>query len=236
MFSGPGIRPIVIVGGALFAFIAGAVNMTGFLSAAHSAVSHMTGTATLLAKAARDQDPELGLRMGLILISFFAGAVISGAATGGVNLNFHRRYGVLIAVEGFVLLAAASLFHSARPLSAESCCAFACGIQNGMVTIVSGAIVRTTHLTGIVTDLGTHIGQILRGGPLHGSRFFLHFSILAGFATGAFATGIVYDDIGFDLLKWLAWALIAVGTGYFCIRQWVPRLLPGFTEPGHESS
>lgn len=224
MFSGPGIRPIVIVGGALFAFIAGTVNMTGFLSAAHSAVSHMTGTATLLAKAARDQDPELGLRMGLVLSAFFAGAVLSGTATGGVTLNFHRRYGVLIAIEGFVLLAAAVLFQSARPLLAESCCAFACGIQNGMVTIVSGAIVRTTHLTGIVTDLGTHIGQILRGGPLHGSRFVLHISILAGFVTGAFLTGIIYDDFGFDFLKWLACALIAAGTGYFCIRHRAARL------------
>jgi uncharacterized membrane protein YoaK (UPF0700 family) len=39
----------------------------------------------------------------------------------------------------------------------------ACGLQNAMVSTYSGAIIRTTHITGTVTDLGAMIGQYLRG-------------------------------------------------------------------------
>ena len=37
--------------------------------------------------------------------------------------------------------------------------AFACGLQNGLCTTFSGAVIRTTHVTGILTDIGLIIGQ-----------------------------------------------------------------------------
>lgn len=40
--------------------------------------------------------------------------------------------------------------------------AVACGMQNGMVTTWSGAVVRTTHFTGTITDTGLVIGHWLR--------------------------------------------------------------------------
>ena len=42
----------------------------------------------------------------------------------------------------------------------------ACGLQNALATTYSGAIVRTTHVTGIFTDLGIMLGAIFRGQTL----------------------------------------------------------------------
>jgi len=38
----------------------------------------------------------------------------------------------------------------------------ACGLQNGMATSYSGAVIRTTHVTGIATDVGLLLGRMLR--------------------------------------------------------------------------
>src|SRR3546814_11590466 len=86
------------------------------------------------------------------------GAFVAGAALGGLivqdsTLRLGRRYGVALSLESLMLLAAIPLFrhqHLAGPLLA----AMASGLQNAMATTYSGAIVRTTPLTGIFTDLG----------------------------------------------------------------------------------
>ena len=40
--------------------------------------------------------------------------------------------------------------------------AFACGLQNALATSYSGAVLRTTHMTGICTDIGLILGQACR--------------------------------------------------------------------------
>eukprot|EP01062_Namystynia_karyoxenos_P032410 TRINITY_DN238_c0_g1_i2.p1 TRINITY_DN238_c0_g1~~TRINITY_DN238_c0_g1_i2.p1 ORF type:complete len:619 (+),score=104.36 TRINITY_DN238_c0_g1_i2:100-1956(+) len=78
--------------------------------------------------------------------------------------------------------------------------ALAMGCQNGMGTTVSGAVVRTTHVTGVVTDLGLTVGQWLRhkwlrrGGSPDLWKLRLHGPILAAFVTGG-VLGAVADDL-----------------------------------------
>ena len=73
-----------------------------------------------------------------------------------------RRYGVALCVEGGLLLTACYLLNL-NSLYGQYCASAACGLQNAMITTFSGAVVRTTHMTGIVTDLGLMIGAKLRG-------------------------------------------------------------------------
>ncbi|MFO1077914.1 MAG: DUF1275 family protein, partial [Planctomycetota bacterium] len=40
---------------------------------------------------------------------------------------------------------------------------FAMGIQNAAITRISGGVVRTTHLTGVVTDLGLELSRLVTG-------------------------------------------------------------------------
>ena len=43
----------------------------------------------------------------------------------------------------------------------------ACGLQNSMVATYSGAVIRTTHLTGLTSDMGAAIGNWLAGRPVN---------------------------------------------------------------------
>lgn len=218
---------MAIFGGFFFACIAGAINMVVLLSTAHAAVSHLTGTISLLARAAITGD-ESGatLRLAVVLSGFLIGAILAGVVVGDGRLSFRRRYGVLSVIEGLLLLAAFYLFQTQRAVPAEGICALVCGLQNGMVTTVSGAIVRTTHLTGIITDIGTHIGRILRGERLDRVRMILHLSILGGFVSGAIGTVVAFPLAGYRILIAVSCALVLFGVTYFCVRQWVYAHLP----------
>ncbi|MCB1309304.1 MAG: DUF1275 domain-containing protein [Leptospiraceae bacterium] len=220
-------HPLIVLGGAFFAWVAGVINMVGLLSATHSAVSHMTGTISHLVESGFTGNPGLAVRTGTMLLSFVSGAAISGAVTSGGSLSFRRRYGVLVFLEGLLLLLASYCFRSSNAIAGEALCALVCGMQNGMVTIVSGAIVRTTHLTGIVTDIGTHLGQVLRGGTLHWNRMRLHLGILVGFCAGGFMAGLLFYQWEYVLLDGLAGMLILIGATYMLVRHLRPDWLPG---------
>jgi len=83
-----------------------------------------------------------------LLGSFFVGAFVASMI---VESSFFGRtanaYGVALLGEGALLVAFMALSRVAF-ISA------AMGMQNSLVTRVSGAVVRTTHLTGVFTDLG----------------------------------------------------------------------------------
>lgn len=76
----------------------------------------------------------------------------------------------------------------------------ACGLQNAMATSYSGAVIRTTHLTGVVTDLGIACGHWLRGQPVDRARFRLHAVLLLGFFSGGVLGAIGYHNIGYNTL------------------------------------
>lgn len=148
------------------AFQAGLLNVGGFL-AARTFVSHVTGYATLASV-----EMELGNLahfIGLILMptSFLLGAMVSGMLVDlKIKLKEKPKYylvfGLLLALCLSVTLAGQGGFFGPFGQTSGSLQSYGllallcliCGIQNGAVTLVSRSIVRTTHLTGITTDLG----------------------------------------------------------------------------------
>jgi uncharacterized membrane protein YoaK (UPF0700 family) len=151
----------VLWGGFLLAANAGFVNALGILSLLHQAVSHLTGTVSNLGIAAVQNNWDELFKTGNIILFFFLGSVLSGLIIGGSHLRFGRRYGVTLMLQSLALFAA--IYFLGQGLRrAEYMLALACGLQNGMATSYSGAVVRTSHMTGIVTDLGIMVGQFLR--------------------------------------------------------------------------
>ncbi|KWV12449.1 YoaK family protein [Xanthomonas translucens] len=195
------------------ACVAGMVNVVGYLGFEHQAVTHLTGTTTLLGAALADGDLRvIGQLLGVVL-AFLGGAVLSGIVVQDSRLRLGRRYGVALALEALLLLAAMQAFKQQQLLGALFA-ASACGLQNAMTTTYSGAVVRTTHLTGMFTDLGIGLGQALRGLPLPRRRIRLSLLIIGGFLLGGVLGAWAYRRVGFDTL--LAPALLTglVGTGY----------------------
>jgi uncharacterized membrane protein YoaK (UPF0700 family) len=146
-------------------FVAGAVNAGGFLAIGQY-TSHMTGIVSSIA------DHLVLGTYGLVgagivcLIAFMAGAAISAVLINWGRRNTRRKqYAYPIALEallrlGFgVLGVSTGAWPGMLPLALPLLC-FLMGLQNATITKLSGARIRTTHLTGMVTDIGIELGKL----------------------------------------------------------------------------
>ena len=109
--------------------------------------------------------------MAFMFVSFFAGAVLSAVLTESAKRRgMASKYIPPMAVEAGLLLILAMIIHT-HPFVKESetfifytmggLAALAMGLQNATITKISGAVIRTTHLTGVTTDLGIESVQYL---------------------------------------------------------------------------
>jgi uncharacterized membrane protein YoaK (UPF0700 family) len=203
----------VLTGGSLLAFAAGIVNATGFLGVQHQGITHLTGTTTLLGIAIGRADVGHLMHFALLIGAFLAGAVASGAIIRDSTLKLGRRYGAVLAIESLLLFAAAPLLGSGS-LSGEYLASAACGLQNAMASTYSGAVLRTTHFSGTLTDLGIFIGHRLRGLPVDMRRARLLLALVLSFLAGAVAGTWLFLALGYDALYVPAAATGIVGVSY----------------------
>lgn len=198
----------VWVGAWALAFIAGIVNVVGLLGFEHQAVTHLTGTTSMLAAALAACDGSAALHFAAIIGSFVAGNVLSGYLIQDSTLQLGRRYGVALLLESLLLCGAVPLLdrNNGFGIYSASC---ACGLQNAMVSTYSGAVVRTTHLSGMFTDLGIFLGHALRGLPVDHRRLQLCFLIISAFLCGGVAGAFVFRRLGYSTL-YIPGALTAV--------------------------
>lgn len=216
--------------GAVLAFVAGAVNAGGFL-AIGLYTSHMTG----LVSAAAD-----AVALGHYLYAGGALAAVlcfaAGAATTAVLVNVSRRrwparvYVPSLLLESsllllFGLLGTILLPHKfiAVSLTALLLC-FIMGLQNALITKVSDAQIRTTHLTGLITDLGIELGRLAyRRGALKApsppsddptvasrARLRIQATLVTAFFVGGVVGALGFKHLGFVSTVPLALALLAL--------------------------
>ncbi|WP_449466425.1 YoaK family protein [Stenotrophomonas humi] len=208
----------VWIGAITLSCIAGMVNVVGFLGFEHQAVSHLTGTTSQLGMAMAQGDwRSIGHLWGL-LIAFSLGAMFSGLIIQDSALQLGRRYGIALALESALLFLAIPLFKHQQIWGAMSA-AMACGLQNAMATTFSGAVVRTTHLSGMFTDLGIGLGHLLRGLPLPVRRLTLSGLIISGFLAGGVLGAWLFVRWQYDALLVPATLTGLVGLGYMIYRQ-----------------
>lgn len=193
-------------------FIAGAVNAGGFLAVGQY-TSHMSGIVSAMA-----DNIALGA-VGLAVAGL--GALMSfvlGAACSAVLINWGRRhvayrqYSFPLLLEAALLLAF-GLIGSMRAympilvVAAVPLLCFIMGLQNAIITKVSHARIRTTHVTGIATDIGIELGKLFywnRTGGLLGGRVLadrrklrLLASLLGAFLLGGVVGALGFKHIGF---------------------------------------
>lgn len=141
---------------------AGYVNSGGYVMIG-SFTSHVTGSVGRFANDLANAHFAASMSALSLVMAFFAGAVGASLALEASSARVPLRYAYVLAVEaallfGFVFIAGLSRATHPRILDAQAAllCA-AMGMQNSLVTRLSGAIVRTTHLTGVVTDLAIEV-------------------------------------------------------------------------------
>lgn len=118
-----------------------------------------------------------------IILGFVLGAALAGFLIGARQLMPGRRYGLALLGEGALLALGMDLLLGQRH-AGLALVAMACGLQNAMTSSYCGLIIRTTHVTGTVTDIGVMLGHWLRHRQIerHKLRFLL--AVLAAFAGG----------------------------------------------------
>jgi uncharacterized membrane protein YoaK (UPF0700 family) len=203
--------PWVETGAFWLTSIAGAVNAIGLMGFKHQAVSHLTGTTTLLSLSLVEQDWQDSGHLLLILLSFLLGAALSGAMLGDAVLRLGRRYGLALLTEAALLIAAMLCLLRGSDIG-HLLASAACGLQNGMVSTYSGAAIRTTHVSGLFTDLGTMLGARLRGHRIDLRKAKLLLLLIAGFLAG----GIV-GAVAFEAWQFHALALPAAGAAWLAL-------------------
>jgi uncharacterized membrane protein YoaK (UPF0700 family) len=148
-------------------FVAGMVNAEGFVIVGVY-TSHVTGTVARAGHELARGSVTAVLSALLLVVAFYIGAVSATALVALARRGHKARYSHALAAEVMALITIAvigelHLEHAplVRPLITLLLC-FSMGSQNALVTRLSGAIVRNTHLTGIVTDLGIETVQVLQ--------------------------------------------------------------------------
>jgi uncharacterized membrane protein YoaK (UPF0700 family) len=190
----------VEVGGFSLTLIAGSVNAIGLLGFEHQAVSHLTGTSTLLGVRLTEGNWESVLHLVLVIASFVLGAAISGLIVQDATLKLGRRYGVVLLLESGLLFAAMWTLTNGL-IVGHLLASAACGLQNAMVTTYSGASMRTTHVSGLFTDIGIALGHLLRGIPANTRRLQLQLVLIAGFILGGSLGAVTYRRYNYTALS-----------------------------------
>ncbi|CAN7764728.1 YoaK family protein [Caballeronia sp. 15715] len=200
--------------GRWLAFIAGAANAGGFLAVGQY-TSHMSGIVSALADNLAASD------FGLIVAGLSSlAAFMTGAATSAIMINWGRRrraqseYALPLMLEAVLLLVFGLLgsnLENNRFLFVPATVGLLCyvmGLQNAIITKISKAEIRTTHMTGIVTDIGIEIGKLFywnvsEAGPgvnavrADRSRLRLLASLLGMFFIGGLAGALGFKYVGF---------------------------------------
>jgi len=202
----------------VLALAAGIVNAAGFF-AVGTYTSHVTGNVSRIGDELAKGNREVAFGAFLLVLSFVLGAMSASLFAEGAKRLGRARYATALVTEA-ALLTAFTLVSAAwdpRPgwvdlvLTGSLC--FAMGMQNALVTRISGAVVRTTHLTGMSTDIGIELAHLVfwlreegRGKGVSGrlrllfgvwrnpefGKLVLHLSIFSAFGTGAIVGPLLY--------------------------------------------
>jgi uncharacterized membrane protein YoaK (UPF0700 family) len=204
-------------------FVAGAVNAVGFAAVAIY-TSHMTGMTATVSDNVAVGAWSLIIAPGTAIVSF-----VAGAASTAIMFNWMRRrdaagrFALVLVIEALLILLFGLLANSLDAAGAEvliiAVLGYVMGLQNALITKVSGARIRTTHVTGMVTDIGIEIGKALYRNRMAGvppvrhdsAKLFLLVTMVLLFAVGGVTGAGGYLLIGYPAVIPFALVLLAAG-------------------------
>lgn len=196
---------------AILSTVAGIVNITGVLSLT-TLTTNVTGHFAYLSQALIVKNYGVALTFLSYVMSFLVGAFLSSfLLEWGSRNKLHTSYVLPVSIEIVMLAAIGSmgLFSWAHGLPFPDFLAgvllFAMGLQNALVTHISQSVVRTTHLTGLLTDLGIELSQLFFYKEVHQRHqltksISLKLTIIGCFLSGGIAGGFIYLFVGLKVL------------------------------------
>ncbi|CAN5710210.1 YoaK family protein [soil metagenome] len=226
------------------AFQAGVLNIGGFL-ACHRFVSHVTGFATFFGVEVSKNPDNAFHAIGMLVVPLFflLGAMLSGLLVDlrlklGKKPRYYFTFGIIFLLTVVVLLGGLTgkFGNFGEPLALRRNYALLvllcliCGIQNGTITSVSRSVLRTTHLTGITTDLGIGIIRFLNRHQLGDAAGeakranLMRIGIIAFFGLGSVAGGYTFSNFGYAGFVFPVITSGLLFTTMMYYQVWKPRL------------
>ena len=206
--------------GAALAFVAGAVNAGGFL-AVGAYTSHMSGMVSSIADFIVTHQWQTALLAFFHICAFFVGSVLSSLLINWARLKqLSGEFALSLMLEAsllilFGVLAASGLGNDLTGLNVLiSLLCLIMGLQNGLITKISHSDIRTTHMTGVITDLGIETGRFLFGKAVHADARFNPAKtrrlalLLTGFLVGGLLGAALFRLAGYVMVVPLAIILI----------------------------
>ncbi|MBB4184440.1 YoaK family protein [Sinorhizobium terangae] len=206
-------------------FVAGAANAGGFM-AVHQYTSHMSGIVSAIA-----DNIVLG-NIALVVVGLSAlFSFVAGAATSAILINWGRRldlqaeYALPLLFEAVLLICfAITGDHLSERVAVSATIMLLCfimGLQNAIITKLSGARIRTTHVTGLVTDTGIEIGKLIywnrdsaKNSRLHvradRRKLRLLTSLIGLFLVGGVCGALLFNKLGISAALFLAAPLMLI--------------------------
>ena len=212
--------------GVLLAFNAGAINAGGFLVVGMY-TSHMTGFASMVSDNLILGNFKLVLGAVGALLAFTTGAASTAVLVNWARQSdLHSEYAIPLLIEAALLLLfglIGATFNRQTPFAVPFTVlmlAFIMGLQNALVTKISSSAIRTTHMTGVITDLGIELGKLFYwnrvitsgDGQVRAdrSKLRLYVGLLAAFMGGGLVGAAGFKYVGFVWVVPLATLLLVL--------------------------
>ncbi|WP_406845537.1 YoaK family protein [Flavobacterium soyae] len=205
----------------MLSFVAGVVNVASFI-AIQRLTTNVTGHFAFFVDEVFKFNMWQGFIYFLYIFFFFLGSFTSSVLVEIMSKRNNRQiYSVPVIIESIILFTVAIFGQqliSESPNILAFLLLFAMGLQNSLVTKISNATVRTTHLTGLFTDLGIELSQLFfyklkdQKQKLY-SSIKLRLTIISFFFLGGIFGGIFYSIVKLYVLG-IVGTILLIGLAY----------------------
>ncbi|MFM2214426.1 MAG: hypothetical protein RL427_1689 [Bacteroidota bacterium] len=187
----------------LLSVVAGIVNITGVLTL-KTLTTNVTGHFAFFAEAFFQKNYAVALTFLVFTLFFLMGSFTSNFLAELVLPKKPQQAHLLPILLEMLILIAVAFFGCAATIETVMgkvvafALLFAMGMQNSLVTKISQSTVRTTHLTGLFTDLGIELSQLFFYKKTEEvkklrTNIYLRLSIITFFFIGCVVGGIVFQ-------------------------------------------
>lgn len=202
------------------AFVSGVINVAGML-AFLAFTSNITGHVANLANHLVQQNYHEMVVFVIWLFMFFFGAFTSTFVIRSLeDKSLYKATSTLVGTEIIVLLGVAFYghnFYRETQLEREvliGATLFTMGLQNSMVSTVSGGLIKSSHLTGLITDLGGEVSEWFHPKTdksiIVRNKIIVRLTVLGFYFFGAVAGGFMFDKYGFAIFYFVPFILVTI--------------------------
>ena len=204
------------IGIALLSLLAGMVNVISLLLF-FIPTTHFTGNITQFVLAFNEGDWATMVELLGLILCFLGGGILSGMLFSKKKFEPTKRYGLLLILFGSMMLLL--FIFGLRDEKWLYFFSFVVGTQNGMFIFYHGIIVRTSHFTGYLTDIGVVLGRLIRGQKKDRWKVLFYFTSMVCFGIGGTISFLLYEKFGAATIIAVGIGYIIVGSYYFSFRK-----------------